>query len=677
MKEELYIDIVSKTIIARMSESVAQYAGEALSRSMQKLMATEVPAAISKEITPAFEKVRKDRESAESQAKDDAGKKFDSLAQKITENAETINNLITSTLSEQIESLVQTMGSGFENISKETKAENTIQKDNLKQGLQELNTTFAEGLNGQTEMICANLADEIKTVSAGLPHKIDDLSKVIKKYSDASGASLTKDMEEFRNTIKSMGNVSDSTMAESLESLQKEISSGLEQSLAPILKFTEKISSKTEGTEQLLGDFKTLFSEQTNQSDINQKSLLASVENLQEKLASVDTASSKDKEKSGKQIKEALNSLFRQMEESRERQDETLAEDLQGHILKNSKELADGIGAVQKDIATVLQKLQQEKLAQSADINETIDDGLSSLHDAFESSRLKLQDDFKKVSQQLNATAKDNRLQSVSVADEINKIESFLRESIDPLRADIANLKSQEKDGKHDGMGSLKSFIETNLISRITAIEDANERLHSETEAAREQADKHAKKQGDLLTSIVYTIKKMSKSSPETDVGISEKIESVIDMSIEGMKEHMQRERVNNQTVNSQLNKLINEVEGTTQNQNDLLNSIFYSMKKLTSTYDQREEGSNEQSDKVEVALKGLHRLIRRLEGQKDDAYTELIRIAGDDFLKGKLEEQEEAITKANELAEKRHQENKELEKKIEQLQLLWESNAD
>ena len=60
MNEDLYIDVVSRTIISRISEEVEQSVGEKLSNSLNKLLLTTLPEVISKEITPAFEKMRKE-----------------------------------------------------------------------------------------------------------------------------------------------------------------------------------------------------------------------------------------------------------------------------------------------------------------------------------------------------------------------------------------------------------------------------------------------------------------------------------------------------------------------------------------------------------------------------------------------------------------------------------------
>ena len=60
MNDELYIDVVSRTIISRLSEAISQFVGEKLSETLNKLLLTEMPEVISKELTPALSRVQED-----------------------------------------------------------------------------------------------------------------------------------------------------------------------------------------------------------------------------------------------------------------------------------------------------------------------------------------------------------------------------------------------------------------------------------------------------------------------------------------------------------------------------------------------------------------------------------------------------------------------------------------
>ena len=60
MNDELYIDVVSRTIISRLSEAISQFVGEKLSETLNKLLLTEMPKVISKELTPALSRVQEE-----------------------------------------------------------------------------------------------------------------------------------------------------------------------------------------------------------------------------------------------------------------------------------------------------------------------------------------------------------------------------------------------------------------------------------------------------------------------------------------------------------------------------------------------------------------------------------------------------------------------------------------
>ena len=52
MKDELYIDVVSKTIISKLSESLARFVGDNVSAEIKKILLRELPDVINNEIGP-------------------------------------------------------------------------------------------------------------------------------------------------------------------------------------------------------------------------------------------------------------------------------------------------------------------------------------------------------------------------------------------------------------------------------------------------------------------------------------------------------------------------------------------------------------------------------------------------------------------------------------------------
>ena len=64
MKEGIYIDVVSKTIIAQLSESMAQFVGNSVSQEIKKVLLTGLPGVIGDEIGPVVSNARKSVQKA-------------------------------------------------------------------------------------------------------------------------------------------------------------------------------------------------------------------------------------------------------------------------------------------------------------------------------------------------------------------------------------------------------------------------------------------------------------------------------------------------------------------------------------------------------------------------------------------------------------------------------------
>ena len=66
MKEEIYIDVVSKTIISQLAESIAQLVGNSVSKEIKTVLLTKLPGVIGDKIAPLVKRsekyARSDRE---------------------------------------------------------------------------------------------------------------------------------------------------------------------------------------------------------------------------------------------------------------------------------------------------------------------------------------------------------------------------------------------------------------------------------------------------------------------------------------------------------------------------------------------------------------------------------------------------------------------------------------
>ena len=64
MKEELYIDVVSRTIISQLAESIAQVVGTGVSKEIKAVLLTNLPGVIGEKIVPVVNSARKSAQEA-------------------------------------------------------------------------------------------------------------------------------------------------------------------------------------------------------------------------------------------------------------------------------------------------------------------------------------------------------------------------------------------------------------------------------------------------------------------------------------------------------------------------------------------------------------------------------------------------------------------------------------
>ena len=106
-----------------------------------------------------------------------------------------------------------------------------------------------------------------------------------------------------------------------------------------------------------------------------------------------------------------------------------------------------------------------------------------------------------------------------------------------------------------------------------------------------------------------------------------------------------------------------------TDTSNQIINSAFYSMKKIITEQKREREVALHAEFQLKSALETLYEHLQRLERNKKDFIDELIQVssAGSDFLMNRLTEQEREIEKAKTLAARYKQEKLEMEHKFEQ----------
>ena len=182
MKEGLYIDVVSKTIISRLSELIAQLVGDNLSEEIKKVLLTKLPGVISDEISPAISKARKDaQETAKKSEK------------KVLQQLKAIKGQVDKSVEAQKKLLNKEQYGLFSEV--------------LQGDMQNIGSQLTAGLNHLQEEI-----EEKILVSEGAAKKItatskDEIKKHILANSEKTDVAL-KNLESFiRNELTPMHNI--------------------------------------------------------------------------------------------------------------------------------------------------------------------------------------------------------------------------------------------------------------------------------------------------------------------------------------------------------------------------------------------------------------------------------------------------------------------------------------
>ncbi|MBC8413330.1 hypothetical protein H8E50_06640 [bacterium] len=121
--------------------------------------------------------------------------------------------------------------------------------------------------------------------------------------------------------------------------------------------------------------------------------------------------------------------------------------------------------------------------------------------------------------------------------------------------------------------------------------------------------------------------------------------------------------------LNNDLEELKRAIQARDKEMSDLLNGVYYSIKKLTTSVGREREDSENIAAQFRNTLDNLYGHIRRLETEKDELSVDIMRFAGDEVMKSKFLELEKEVKKANSRTQKILAEKAEVEEKFTQLQ--------
>lgn len=116
----------------------------------------------------------------------------------------------------------------------------------------------------------------------------------------------------------------------------------------------------------------------------------------------------------------------------------------------------------------------------------------------------------------------------------------------------------------------------------LKAVEVSGGKLRDDVNEIRQQVEKSAGEQSGLLADILLTTKNIPKNFQGLDADISKEIKETLDMGIRGMLKQLEKGSAIHQTLKKDLEKVSREMESTASGDAVLLNSLFSSVKKLT-----------------------------------------------------------------------------------------------
>jgi len=261
-------------------------------------------------------------------------------------------------------------------------------------------------------------------------------------------------------------------------------------------------------------------------------------------------------------------------------------------------------------------------------------------------------DVFVPLSNRINDETVQNSALTSGLIKKLNIHKTNYAESLKNLNKKVDHITSLLSQNPSNMQEKLDQTV-MNLKSGISEIIERNEKitknLNNKLEnyaKGQQELKENLEKQQDLLTNMFTAL---NKQMIEPD----------------GKKDSLLRE----------VNGLKDTIHANNSEQQHLLNTIYYSTKKMSKSIGKEKDDATKSEIQFLSALEVLYEHIRRLESDKDELGIELLRIGGDSHQKEKLASIEKELENQKALSEKYLLEKKEIEGKMVEMESLWEKN--
>ena len=344
MNKDLYIDIVSRTIISRISEEIEQSVGEKLNNSLNKLLLTALPEVISKEITPAFEKMQKEMQKAVNES----GRKLqveiqveiNEIRQQMEQNTKEQNGLLSKVLECDFKELSKQLTFDREGLQKEIAGQNDVVKKTLDTTVKTIKSLIETGVTSRFKFVersVTEVCSELKEIRDQIKEKSQQQRRLFPKdmYSNLKNLSteFTTGLESLQKEITHIKDTDRRLLRETIESLKEH----MEKDVASRIKTIEESSKQLHET--LLKEL----------PEAMPKEAALALEKIQEKMV-------KAVEESVRKLRNEIEEARQHMHKSSGNQNKMLLNVIEGDLKEIHTQFASGLEGLKKEIVSLKNK---------------------------------------------------------------------------------------------------------------------------------------------------------------------------------------------------------------------------------------------------------------------------------------------------------------------------------
>lgn len=491
-----------------------------------------------------------------------------------------------------------------------------------------------------------------KLISDEINPSLDNALTGVLKASEKTEKRMIEQLGDMRGRIKESVKEQKALFKETLQGNLKKMESALTLEHNALLKETNNLKDSAK---------------------VIQKQTLESLESF---IADGVTHRLMATEKSVEKLLESVKSLGEQTEDSAKVQREDLSEVMRSDLKGIVTELNAGLESLQEEMTNLKDRLEGiQDQTMTGSLKDVIEESTEIHLKTAERSEKKMLDELKNLKEQIEAGVSEQQgLLKVFLKGDLGKIGSELTSGLEGLQEEFVQLKEAARGSQNETVEALKGFIEENAADHLREAEKSNEIMRDGFTSIREQVGEDSKEQGNLLKNILHSTKKLSKASASINQDAFVKLEATLKNIQEGIVDEIGKDTEGLKRVEQELKTIRGLLDEGKDGQSYLLDSIFYSVKKLSSAHKENRDVSQKFETQFMGALDELYGHIRRLEEEKEDLFTEMISVAGNDYIKRKQSELEKELKKAKEVAENYKNEKIEVEERLEQMQSLMEN---